>query len=109
MSDNVPYAVSLVLHQDSEKPGWRIHISPESNENAKKEGYVVSIAQALALARVATEIIETVTQEDSTTPFMVVRNGTTAMRSALEQRLAHAEAEAANVAALRQKLTEFDS
>jgi siroheme synthase len=103
MSAPTPYAISLVLHQD-QTPGWRVHLNPDGVEG----GHPVSIKQAEDLARAATDIIDTVTQDDAvTTPYMVVRNGTTALRSTLEGELKDAEEKAANIAALRRTLGEM--
>jgi siroheme synthase len=72
-------------------------------------GYPVSIKQAEELARTATDIIDiAATQDDSvTTPYMIVRNGTTVLRDALEKELADSEAKAANIASLRRSLAEM--
>jgi hypothetical protein len=100
-----PYAVSLVLHQD-DKPGWRIHLNP----NGVDGGYPVSIKEAEELARSATDITGSATDDNTTiTPYMVVRNGTTALRATLEGELADAEAKAANIATLRRSLAEIES
>ena len=106
MSDKaVPYALSLVLHRDG-GPGWRIHLNP----NGVEGGHPVSIKQAEELARTATDILSTVTQDETiTTPFMVVRNGTITLRTLLEGELADAEAKAARIATLRRALAEMDN
>lgn len=99
-----PYAISLVLHQD-DRLGWRVHVTP----NGVDGGHPVSIKQAEELARTATDIIDTATQDDTvTTPYMIVRNGTTVLRDALEKELADAEIKAANIASLRRSLAEMD-
>lgn len=99
-----PYAISLVLHQD-DQPGWRVHLTPDSPQG----GYPVTIKQAEEIARAITDILSTVinVETEPTTPFMVVRNGTTVLRTALEQELADAEAKAANIASLRRALAEM--
>jgi hypothetical protein len=98
-----PYAISLVLHQDG-SPGWRIHLHPNGNE----KGYPVSIKEAEELARAATEILNTVTQDDkAVTPFMIVRNGTTVLRDTYKAALEEAEAKAANIPHLRRALGEM--
>jgi len=100
-----PYAISLVLHQD-DKPGWRVHLTP----NGPDGGYPVSIKEAEELARSATDITNSATQDDTVaTPYQVVRNGTTILRTALETELADAETKAASIAALRRSLAEMDS
>ncbi len=97
-----PYAISLVLHQD-DKPGWRVHLTP----NGIDGGHSVSIREAEELARSATDI--TSSEDDTiTTPYMIVRNGTTVLRTALEKELTDAEAKAASIAALRRSLAEME-
>jgi hypothetical protein len=92
-----------VLHQ-GDKPGWRIHLTP----NGVDGGHPISIKEAEELARTATDIVDTVTQDDTaTTPYMIVRNGTTVLRDALEKELADAEMKAASIAALRRSLAEM--
>lgn len=104
MPSPTPYAISLVLHQDGERLGWRVHLTP----NGPEGGYPISIQQAEELARVATDVLSASVQDESaTTPFMVVRNGTTVLRGALESELADAEAKAANIGALRRALSEM--
>ena len=99
-----PYAVSLVLHQD-DKPGWRIHLTPGGADG----GHPVSIKEAEELARSETDIFDTTTQDDTAmTPYMVVRNGTTVLRTTLENELADAEAKAASIATLRRSLAEME-
>lgn len=98
-----PYAISIVLHQD-QKPGWRIHLNPEDDIG----GHAISIKQAEELARIATDILSPVQNDTRMTPFMVIRNGTTALRSTLENELAEAEAKAANIASLRKSLSEIN-
>lgn len=101
MSDQpTPYAISLVLHQD-EKPGWRIHTSPTT----APEGHHVSIAEAEAFARAATDLTDV---EAEVTPFAVVRNGTTQLRDSLERALAEAETKAATIPGLRRALGEME-
>lgn len=99
-----PHAISLVLHQD-DKLGWRVHLTP----SAPAGGYPISIKQAEEIARATTDILAGVisVETEPTTPFMVVRNGTTVLRAALEQELADAEAKAANIASLRRALAEM--
>lgn len=98
-----PYAVSLVLHQD-QTPGWRIHLHP----NGVDGGYPISIKQAEDLSRAATDALDIVTQDDTiTTPYMIVHNGTVALRSVLESELTDAESKAANIASLRRSLAEM--
>jgi hypothetical protein len=99
-----PYAISLVLHQD-DRPGWRVHLTPDSPQG----GYSVAIKQAEEIARAITDILvtEIPVETEPITPFMVVRNGTTVLRAALEQELADAEAKAANIASLRRALAEM--
>jgi siroheme synthase len=92
-----------VLHQD-DKPGWRIHLTP----NGVDGGHSVSIKEAEELARSATDITGSATDDNATTPYMVVRNGTTVLRTALETELADAETKAASIAALRRSLAEMD-
>jgi hypothetical protein len=101
-----PYAISLVLHQD-DKPGWRIHITP----NGVDGGYPVSIKHAEELARTATDIVGSAPAgtDSDMTPYMIVRNGTTVLRDALEKELEDAEAKAANIASLRRSLAEMDN
>lgn len=100
-----PHAISLVLHQDNH-PGWRVHLTP----NGVEGGHPVSIKQAEDIARAATDVIDTITQDDTaTTPYMIVRNGTTILRAALEGELADAEAKAANIANLRRALAEINA
>lgn len=105
MTPPTPFAISLVLHQE-DKAGWRIHLTP----NSPQGGYPVTIKQAEDIARAITDLLSTVIPVDSepTTPFMVVRNGTTALRSTLERELADAEAKAANIASLRRTLAEMN-
>lgn len=99
-----PYAISLVLHQD-DSPGWRIHLNP----NGVDGGYPVSIKEAEALARAATDTMDIsgFGGDTVTTPYIIVRNGTTVLRAALENELADAEAKAANIASLRRTLAEM--
>jgi hypothetical protein len=105
MSSSTPYAISLVLHQDN-KPGWRVHLNP----NGADGGYPISIKEAEELARTATDILNSVIAEsDAVTPYMIVRNGTTALRSTLEGELADAESKAAMIAGLRRTLAEIES
>ena len=97
--------MSLVLHQNDAPVGWRIHITP----GGPQEGYPVTIKQAENFARAATEIIDTVTQDDrAVTPFQIVRNGTTALKTILEAQLSAAEAQAASIASLRRTLSELE-
>jgi hypothetical protein len=105
MISSIPHAISLVLHQD-DKPGWRIHLNP----NGIDDGYPISIKEAEEFARSATDIMDISGSENETitTPFMIVRNGTTILRNALEKELADAEAKAANIASLRRSLAEMD-
>lgn len=98
---STPYAISLVLHQD-DRLGWRVYLTPHGIDG----GHPVSIKQAEELARTATNIIDTPTQD--ATPYMIVRNGTTVLRQALEEELAEAEAKAANIASLRRALAEMN-
>ena len=99
-----PYAITLVLHQEA-SPGWRVHLHPGGNEG----GYPISIKEAEELARAATDILDTVTQDDtSTTPFMIVRNGTTVLRETLKHELEVAEARAASIPHLRRALGEME-
>lgn len=104
MTPPTPFAISIVLHQD-QQTGWRIHLTP----NSPQPGYPLTIKQAEDVARSITDILATVipVETEPTTPFMVVRNGTTALRSTLERELADAEAKAANIAALRRSLAEM--
>jgi hypothetical protein len=102
---NQPYAISLVLHQDDQL-GWRVHLNP----NGIDGGLPITIKQAETIARAATDVLDTVTQDDNAvTPFMVVRNGTTVLRQALQQELDAAEAKAASIPHLRRALGEMDS
>lgn len=105
MTPPTPYAISIVLHQE-QKAGWRIHLTP----NSSQEGYPLTIKQAEDVARAITDLLSAVIPVDSepTTPFMVVRNGTTTLRATLERELADAEAKAANIAALRRTLQEMN-
>lgn len=99
----VPYAISLVLHQDA-TPGWRIHLHP----NGPEGGHPVSIKEAEEIARAATTVLDTGTQGDhAVTPFMIVRNGTTALRQTLQRELELAEARAASIPHLRRTLGEM--
>ena len=99
----VPYAISLVLHQDG-SPGWRVHLHP----NGPDGGHPISIKEAEEIARVATSVLDTVTQDDkSVTPFMIVRNGTTVLRETYKRALEEAEAKAANIPHLRRALGEM--
>ncbi len=99
----IPYAISLVLHQEG-TPGWRVHLHPGGNES----GYPISIKEAEELARAATDVLDTVTQDDTTaTPFMIVRNGTTVLRDTLKRELELAEARAASIPHLRRALGEM--
>lgn len=99
----VPYAISLVLHQDG-SPGWRVHLHP----NGPDGGHPISIKEAEEIARVATSVLDTVTQDDkSVTPFQIVRNGTTALRQTLQRELEIAEARAASIPHLRRSLGEM--
>lgn len=104
MPDKTPYAISLVLHQDG-TPGWRVHLHP----NGPEGGNPVSIKEAEEIARAATDVLDTVTQDDSVvTPFMIVRNGTTVLRETYKRALEEAEAKAANIPHLRRALGEMD-
>jgi hypothetical protein len=106
MSDRpTPYAISLVLHQDDQL-GWRIHLNPDSPQ----AGYPITIKQAEEIARSITDTLATVipVETEPTTPFMVVRNGTTVLRQALQQELDAAEAKAASIPHLRRALGELD-
>lgn len=100
-----PFAISLVLHQD-DHPGWRVHLAP----NSPQGGYPIAIKQAEEIARTITDILvtEIPVETEPTTPFMVVRNGTTVLRSALQSELADAEEKAANIASLRRALAEME-
>ena len=99
----VPYAISLVLHQDG-TPGWRIHLHPNGNDG----GYPVSIKEAEELARGATEILAADIQDsEAVTPFQIVRNGTTVLRQTLQRELEVAEARAASIPHLRRTLGEM--
>jgi len=101
----VPYAISLVLHQDA-TPGWRIHLHPNGNDG----GSPISIKEAEEIARVATSVLDTVTQDDkAVTPFQIVRSGTTVLRQTLQRELEVAEARAASIPHLRRTLGEIDS
>ena len=94
-----------MLHQD-DKRGWYLHLTPTGIDG----GHPISIKEAEELARTATDILSAVIQDDNaTTPYMIVRNGTTALRAALESELADAEAKAANIATLRRTLAEIES
>lgn len=100
-----PYAISLVLHQEG-RLGWRIHVAP----NGVDGGHPISIKEAEEFARSATDLMDISGPggESVTTPYMIVRNGTTVLRDALENELADAEAKAANIASLRRSLAEMD-
>jgi hypothetical protein len=104
MTPPTPHAISLVLHQD-DKPGWRIHLNPGGVDG----GHPISIKEAEEFARSATDIMDISGpgSDTITTPFMIVRNGTTALRATLEGELSDAEAKAANIAALRRTLAEM--
>ena len=106
MSDKaVPFAVSLVLHQNDAPIGWRMHLMP----GGPQEGHPISIGQAEEFARAATEILAAITQDEkAVTPYQVVRTGTTSLRGLLEAKLAEAESQAANIANLRRTLAELD-
>lgn len=104
MPDKTPYAISLVLHQDA-RPGWRVHLHPNGDES----GTPISIKEAEEIARAATDVLDTVTQDDNAvTPFMIVRNGTTVLRETFERALEEAEAKAANIPHLRRALGEME-
>lgn len=99
-----PYAITLVLHQE-ESPGWRVHLHPGGTEG----GTPVSIKEAEEIARAATDVLDTVTQDDSAvTPFMIVREGTAVLRQTYKAALEEAEAKAANIPHLRRALGEMD-
>lgn len=98
-----PYAISLVLHQDG-PPGWRVHLHPNGTDG----GSPISIKEAEEIARAATDVLDTVTQDDqAVTPFQVVRNGTTVLRETLKRELEVAEAKAASIPHLRRTLGEM--
>lgn len=100
-----PFAISLVLHQ-SDNPGWRVHLTPGGPDG----GHPISIKEAEELARSATDITGSATDDATvTTPYEIVRNGTTVLRDALEKELADAEAKAASIAALRRSLAEMEN
>ncbi len=104
MPESVPYAISLVLHQDG-TPGWRIHLHPNGTDG----GNPISIKEAEEIARAATDVLDTVTQDDKTvTPFQIVRNGTILLRQTLQRELELAEAKAASIPHLRRTLGEME-
>lgn len=101
----VPFAISLVLREN----GWRIYLTGGSPNANGGDGYPVSIKEAEEIARAATAILDTVTQDDqATTPFQIVRNGTNALRETLKRQLEVAEARAASIPHLRRSLGEID-
>jgi hypothetical protein len=92
------YAVSLVLRPG----GWRVFVSP--SPEGESEGEPVTIAQAEEIARAVTEATGA---DKQVTPYMVVRNGTTQLRSSLEAALAEAESKAQSIPGLRRALGEI--
>lgn len=97
----VPHAISLVLRDN----GWRVYLTPGGNQ----EGHPVSIKEAEEIARAATAVLDTVTQDDqAVTPFQIVRNGTTVLRQTLQRELEIAEARAASIPHLRRSLGEME-